>query len=114
MNYSNAIRLDRLATLTCLFLMPLLAGLTFTGCAGDRYHESTGENIDDSATTVRVKNALGSDHQFKYDDVHVTTFKGTVQLSGFADTAEARAHAGDLAKNVEGVKEVQNNISLKP
>jgi hyperosmotically inducible periplasmic protein len=87
--------------------------LVVSGCAGDRYHESTGETIDDSATTARVKSALGDDPQFKYGDVHVVTFKGTVQLSGFVDTKEARSHAGDLAKNVEGAKEVQNNISVK-
>ncbi len=84
-----------------------------TGCAGDRYHESTGETIDDSAMTARVKSALGGDPQFKYDDVHVTTFKGDVQLSGFVNTGKAKDHAGELAKNCEGVKQVENNISVK-
>jgi hypothetical protein len=109
----NTMRLNRLAAITCLCVTPLVAGLMVGGCAGDRYHESTGESIDDTATTARVKSALGGDPQFKFGDVHVTTFKGTVQLSGFVDTKEARSHAGDLAKNVEGAKEVQNNISVK-
>jgi len=87
--------------------------LITTGCAGDRYHESTGESIDDSAITVRVKGALGGDSQYKYDDVRVTTFKGTVQLSGFVSNRDARNHAGDLAKNTEGVKQVENSIALK-
>jgi osmotically-inducible protein OsmY len=113
MKKSNTIRLNRLVALSCLCVTPLVAGLMVGGCAGDRYHESTGEGIDDTATTARVKSALGGDPQFKYEDVHVTTFKGTVQLSGFVDTREARSHAGDLAKNVEGAKEVQNNISIK-
>jgi osmotically-inducible protein OsmY len=89
------------------------AGLLATGCAGDRYHESTGESIDDTAITARVKSALGNDTQYKYDDVHVTTFKGTVQLSGFVSFRDARNHAQDLAKNTEGVKDVSNNIDLK-
>ena len=53
-----------------------------TGCAGDRYHESTGEYVDDTSLTARVKGALGDD-SYKYPDVKVTSFKGTVQLSGF-------------------------------
>ena len=113
MKISNTIRFNRLAALMTLCVAPLVAGLVVSGCAGDRYHESTGESIDDSATTARVKSALGDDNQFKYGDVHVTTFKGTVQLSGFVDVREARNRAGDIAKNVEGAKEVQNNISVK-
>jgi len=96
---------------TCL--MPLSIGLLTTGCAGDRYHESTGESIDDTATTARVKKALHDDPQYKFDDVKVTTFKGTVQLSGFADSHDAKSRAADLAKNVEGVKDLQNNITVK-
>jgi hyperosmotically inducible protein len=95
-------------------LMLATAGLVgLTGCAGDRYHESTGEDIDDSATTSRVKSALNNDTMYKYPDVIVTTFKGTVQLSGFVDNRDERSHATDLAKNVAGVKDVENNISLK-
>src|SRR4029077_9915060 len=85
-----------------------LVGLT--GCAGDRYHESTGENIDDMATTGRVKDALGNDAMYKYPDVKVTTFKGTVQLSGFVDNRDQKSRAGTLAKGVDGVKDVENNI----
>jgi osmotically-inducible protein OsmY len=100
-------------TIAFTSLMPLSLGLLSTGCAGDRYHESTGENIDDTATTARVKNALHSDSQYKFDDIKVTTFKGTVQLSGFADSRDAKSKAADLARNVEGVKDLQNNITVK-
>jgi len=94
----------------------LAAGFTstFSGCAGDHYNRSTGESIDDRATTGRVKSALGDDSQYKYPDVKVTTFKGTVQLSGFVDTRDQKTKAGDLAKQVTGVKEVANNITVKP
>ena len=93
--------------------MPLTVGLLASGCAGDRYHESTGEGIDDTATTSRVKKALHADTQYKFEDVKVTTFKGTVQLSGFADSRDAKSRAGEIAKSVEGVKDLQNNISVK-
>jgi hyperosmotically inducible protein len=84
-----------------------------TGCAGDRYHQSTGEHIDDASTTSRVKGALGDDSMYKYPDVKVTTFKGTVQLSGFVDNHAQKVRAGTLAKNTEGVKDVENNITVK-
>jgi osmotically-inducible protein OsmY len=93
--------------------MPVLAGGLIVGCAGDRYHESTGEDIDDTAITGRVKSALGGDPQYKYDDVHVATFKGEVQLSGFVNNKDAKEHAETLAKNVEGVKQLVNNITVK-
>ena len=50
---------------------------------------------------------------YKYPDVKVTTFKGTVQLSGFVDTHAQKSQAGTLAKNAAGVKSVVNNISVK-
>jgi len=103
----------RLVMILCVGVMLVLAGGLMVGCAGDRYHESTGETIDDTSTTARVKSALGGDPQYKYDDVHVATFKGEVQLSGFVNTKDAKEHAEMLAKNVEGAKEVVNNISVK-
>src|SRR5580704_12738030 len=103
----------RLVTILCLCVSPIVAGLMVSGCAGDSYHVSTGESIDDTATTARVKSALGKDSQYKYEDVHVTTFKGTVQLSGFVNSTDAKSHALELAKNTEGVQNVQDEISLK-
>jgi osmotically-inducible protein OsmY len=94
---------------------PIALGLVIlaTGCAGDRYDRSTGESIDDSVMTGRVKSALGSDNIYKYPDVKVTTFKGTVQLSGFVDNGEQKSKATDIAKHVDGVKDVVNHISVK-
>src|SRR5690242_17667462 len=94
-----------------IILATTVAG--FTGCAGGRYEQSTGEHIDDSATTSRVKSALGHDSVYKYPDVKVTTFKGTVQLSGFVNQKVQKDRASDLAKNTVGVKEVVNNITVK-
>ena len=84
-----------------------------TGCAGDRYTRSTGENIDDTATSARVKDMLAKDGVYKYPDVKVTTFKGTAQLSGFVDSRDQKSRAAELAKNAAGVREVVNNITVK-
>ncbi len=95
----------------CLSALPL-AGLV-TGCAGDRYHQSTGEAIDDHSISSRVKDALSNDALYKYEDVKVQTFKGTVQLSGFVDTSAQKSRAAELAKGVAGVHDVENNITVK-
>ncbi len=83
------------------------------GCAGNQYEQSTGEYIDDKGTTSRVKTALGEDPQYKYEEVQVTTFKGTVQLSGFVSNRAQKGKAEDIAKSIPGVKEVVNNITVK-
>src|SRR5580704_14355809 len=91
-----------------------LASITgLTGCAGDRYNRSTGEYIDDKSIDSRVKDALADNPEYKFDDVNVTSFRGTVQLSGFVNTHAQKSKAGDIAKSVQGVKEVENNISVK-
>jgi osmotically-inducible protein OsmY len=103
----------KLQSLIAAIMLGTSAAVFFTGCAGDKYHESTGEGIDDTAITARVKSALSGDSMYKYPDVHVTTFKGTVQLSGFVSNRDERSHAVDLAKNCAGVKDVTDNISIK-
>ena len=105
--------MKRFNSLSAAMLLAASAVAGLSGCAGDRYHESTGEQIDDTAITSRVRGALGDDAMYKYPDVKVTTFKGTVQLSGFAENRAQKDRAGDLAKNVAGVKDLENNISIK-
>jgi len=90
-----------------------MAALVCGGCAGDRYHQSTGEAIDDKGTSMRVRSALHDDTEYKFPGVQVVTFKGTVQLSGFVDTRAQKSRAYDLAKNVQGVHDVENNITVK-
>lgn len=96
-----------------VYSLALMAMLLGAGCAGNRYERSTGETIDDNATTFRVKNALGDDPIYKYPDVTVTTFKGRVQLGGFVNTQEQKSKAEDITRKVEGVKDVTNAIVLK-
>ncbi|MCD6049593.1 MAG: transport-associated protein [Verrucomicrobia bacterium] len=98
-----------------LFIGTILGiALLSAGCAGSRSERSTGESIDDRATVMRVKSALHDDAIYKYPDVDVSSFKGTVQLSGFVDNGEQKSRASEIAKNVEGVRELRNNISVKP
>jgi hyperosmotically inducible protein len=105
--------MKKIKNITVALFMATATVAGLTGCAGDRYHQSTGEHIDDAATSGRVRDALSSDTMYKYPDVKVTTFKGTVQLSGFVDNRAQKEHAYTLAKNTTGVKNVENNISVK-
>jgi len=101
------------------FLKPIagavaaFAILAMAGCMStpDR---SAGRVLDDKLIASKVKGALNDARIFKFDDVKVTTYKGVVQLSGFVDTPEQKDKAGDIAKRVDWVRDVVNNISLKP
>jgi hyperosmotically inducible protein len=95
-------------------LLALVGALgSFAGCAGTPTKESTGESIDDTAITTKVKSALLNDSRVKSTEISVTTFKGTVQLSGFVDNGDQKSAAKEDAKAVEGVKDVDNNITVK-
>jgi osmotically-inducible protein OsmY len=83
------------------------------GCAGTRTRASTGEYIDDSAISTKVKTALHADEDVSGFQVNVETFKGVVQLSGFVDTAAQAQKAEHIARRVEGVEEVRNNLTVK-
>jgi hyperosmotically inducible protein len=87
---------------------------TFTsGCANTAKHESTGQYVDDSTITTKVKAAFAGDDIVHVFDVHVETYQGVVQLSGFVDIPEQKARAEMLAKNVAGVQSVKNDIAIK-
>jgi hyperosmotically inducible protein len=97
----------------CLGLATAGMVTTFTGCAGDRYTRSTGEYIDDKSIDARVKEALSSNGEYRFNDVQVVSFKGTVQLSGFVETRDQKSSASDITKNVQGVRDVQDNITVQ-
>lgn len=98
----------------CLGLLTTAAVTATTGCAGDKYNRSTGEYIDDQSLKARVSDALHDNPEYKFGGVDVHSFRGTVQLSGFVDTDDQKSKAGDIAKGVQGVKNIINNISVKP
>ena len=85
----------------------------FLGCASTQKHESTGQYIDDSVITTKVKAAIFGEDTLKSLQISVETFKGVVQLSGFVDSPQSIARAGVVAAQVEGVKEVKNTLIVK-
>ena len=99
---------------TLTVILSLLASVAFySGCAGTPTRKSTGEFLDDATITTRVKSAFATDPGVKAMDVKVDTFKGTVQLNGFVNTAEEKSRAEQIARGVQGVTNVQNNLSVK-
>jgi hyperosmotically inducible periplasmic protein len=102
------------ALTTFTLAVMLGSSLLITGCTTEqRGGRSAGEYIDDKTLNARVKGALNDNPEYKFDDVKVESFKGTVQLSGFVTTADQKAKAGDIAKRVPGVQNVDNKITVK-
>ena len=82
-------------------------------CASTRTTEGTGEYVDDSVITAKVKSAIFSDSTLKVNEINVETFKGVVQLSGFVRSQADIDKAMQVARGVSGVKSVKNDMRLK-
>ena len=95
----------------CFVVLMLIA--TFVACASTPKQESTGEYVDDSVITSKVKSLLAADDFLKSFAITVETYKGIVQLSGFVDSQRAIDKAGQIARSVDGVKSVKNNLRIK-
>ena len=109
-----------LTKIASAFLIALLAGGGMVACSTTKSEgpaESTAANagrvVDDSVITAKVKSALVGDPVTKAHQINVETFKGTVQLSGFVDDNEARSRATQVARGVEGVKDVKNTLQVR-
>lgn len=85
----------------------------FLGCAATQTRESTGQYVDDTAITTNVKAAIFNEETLKMMQINVKTFKGVVQLSGFVNSAQSVKKAGEVARSVENVKEVKNDLIVK-
>ena len=94
-----------------LMVAMLLASVV--GCASTARHESTGEYIDDSVITAKVKAAVFDDPTLKSAEINVETFKGEVQLSGFVESQADINRAASLARGIKGVTSVKNNMHVK-
>jgi hyperosmotically inducible protein len=103
----------KLAALVSMMGTLALCGLS-GGCASSQNHDSTGQYVDDTGITTRVKTALLRDDSVKSFEISVKTMKGVVQLSGFVDNADQKASAGHDARACEGVADVENNLIVKP
>jgi osmotically-inducible protein OsmY len=94
-----------------------LAGIVFVamalGCASTAKQEGTGEYVDDTVITTKVKAAILNEPTLKSAEINVETFKGVVQLSGFVSTAAMESTAVSVTRKVAGVKSVKNDMRLK-
>ena len=94
-------------------LIGLVLAVFIAGCAGTMKKESTGEYVDDTVITSKVKAEIFNDPMLKVLQINVESFKGVVQLSGFVDSAKAVDRAVEVAGSVKGVKSVKNSLVVK-
>jgi len=104
MNYSRALAIAVLAGATVLG----------TGCAVIRGQETVGAYVDDVSITTAVKAKFVEDKTVDAGAINVQTLNGTVQLSGFAKSNAEKAKAEYIARNTKGVREVRNNLAVRP
>ena len=86
---------------------------TLLGCASTSKQEGTGEYIDDSVITTKVKAAVFNEPTLKSAEINVETFKGVVQLSGFVNSTADVNKAVEIARGVKGVSSVKNDMRVK-
>jgi len=94
-----------------VLLVILLA--TLLGCASTAKREGTGEYVDNSVITTKVKAAIFGDESLKSSEINVETFKGVVQLSGFVSSQAEINRAVEVARTVKGVTSVKNDMRVK-
>lgn len=99
---------NRFIAIICTLLLA-----TMLGCAGTATTEGTGEYVDDTVITGKVKAAIFNEPTLSSAEINVETFKGTVQLSGFVNSRPDIAKAVELARSVSGVTAVRNDMRLK-
>lgn len=108
-------------TFTHALLVTAVLGFTaLAGCVSTSEEPSAGAGkqtagqvVDDGVVTAKIKARLVDDPVTKAYQINVETFKGTVQLSGFVDSAEARSRAEELARDMDGVKAVKNSLQVR-
>jgi osmotically-inducible protein OsmY len=103
--------MSQLKRFSTVLLMLSLA--FFLGCASTAKQEGTGEYVDDTVITTKVKAAVLNEPTLKSAEINVETFKGVVQLSGFVSSQEDISKAVEVARGVPGVKSVKNDMRLK-
>ena len=96
----------------CTFLAAFAMAATL-GCASTAKTEGTGEYVDDTVITTKVKAAIFEEPTLKSAEINVETFKGTVQLSGFVSSQASINRAVQVANTVKGVKSVKNDMRVK-
>lgn len=104
------------STLTAALAAALAAAalVTLPGCAVIRGQETVGAYVDDATITTQVKARMVENKDVDAGAIKVETLNGTVMLSGFAKNATERSTAESIARNVNGVKSVKNEIAIRP
>lgn len=97
--------------IAALFFAVVLAALM--GCASTAKQEGTGEYVDDTVITTKVKAEIFNEPSLKSAEINVETFKGVVQLSGFVNSQDDINRAVRVARSVKGVVSVKNDMRLK-
>lgn len=94
-------------------LLAVLSMVFVVGCVASPKQEATGEYIDDTLITTKVKAAIFNEPTLKSMEINVETFKGRVQLSGFVSTQANASTAVNVARGVTGVRDVKDDMRLK-
>jgi osmotically-inducible protein OsmY len=103
-----------MTSLKRLFAVLIATGALFAaGCASTSTQQSTGEYLDDTAITTKVKTAIFNEPSLKVTQIKVETSKAVVQLSGIVNSSADIGTAGSLARSVKGVASVKNDLRLK-
>jgi osmotically-inducible protein OsmY len=102
----------RLTNRFVTFILAILLA-SLLGCAGTSKQEGTGEYLDDTVITTKVKAAIFNEPSLKSAQINVETFKGTVQLSGFVSSRADINKAVEVARGVKGVTSVKNDMRLR-
>jgi len=97
----------------CSLFFAAASLLFMLGCASTSKQESTGELLDDSVITTKVKTAIFSEPSLKVLQINVATTKNVVQLSGVVATRDEMDKAVEIARSVGGVHSVRNGLQLK-
>jgi len=90
-----------------------VALVSVVGCASTSSKEGTGEYVDDAVITTKVKAAIFNEPTLKSAEINVETFKGVVQLSGFVNSQADINKAAEIARSVQGVTSVKNDMRVK-
>ena len=99
---------------TLAVAMTAIVMLTATGCAVSRGQETVGAYVDDAGITTLIKARFIENKQVDANSIKVETLNGTVMLSGFAKNGMERTTAESIARGVNGVKSVKNEIAVRP
>jgi hypothetical protein len=111
-NMKGNVTMKRPSPRFSVFFLLALLGLV-VGCAATPKQEGTGEYIDDTVITTKVKAAILNEPSLKVSEINVETFKGVVQLSGFVSDPKDVGKAAEVARSVKGVKSLKNDLRVK-